>query len=455
MKKSILITVVLAMTLGLCACSSSEKADGLQVGFSKVNITPSTPQPLGGYGDDSQRISQEIMDEISATCIAVTSGEETVLMFTVDTLNANHEDAEEYRKVITEETGIPGEKIFIGATHCHSSPSDSGAYRTSLKQWLVDAAKGALADRSAATMQAATPTFEKMNFVRHYKMSDGSYAGSNFGSFTAGEIVGHAVEADTQAVLVKFDRADDKKDILMVNWQAHPDMSSDIGYYNLAPSFVGPLRNKVEEETGMLVAYFTGASGNLNPTSKIISENHNLGWRGYGEKMGELIAEATGDMQTIEGTAIRTARVMQEVSVDHSWDHMVPEANEVFMEWQNKGKAAGDLLGKQYDFSSVYQARAIRTRAGMPATQELEMNVFSIGGIGFTTGTYEMFTESSKYVKENSPFAVTFLIAGNSGYIPTKAAYDYRSYEADTGYFVQGTAEMLAEKYVQMLKEIS
>ena len=42
----------------------------------------------------------------------------------------------------------------------------------------------------------------------------------------------------------------------------------------------------------------------------------------------------------------------------------------------------------------------------------------------------------------------------NSGYIPTAAAYDYRSYEADTGTYAKGTAEKLADQYVAMLESI-
>lgn len=38
-----------------------------------------------------------------------------------------------------------------------------------------------------------------------------------------------------------------------------------------------------------------------------------------------------------------------------------------------QGKTAGDALGKTYDFTSVYQARAIISRAGMAATRDLEL----------------------------------------------------------------------------------
>ena len=55
---------------------------------------------------------------------------------------------------------------------------------------------------------------------------------------------------------------------------------------------------------------------------------------------------------------------------------------------------------------------------------------------------------------EHSPFDLTFIITGCSGYIPDPSAYVYRSYEADTGYYASGTGEKLAEEYVEMLKAV-
>ena len=108
----------------------------------------------------------------------------------------------------------------------------------------------------------------------------------------------------------------------------------------------------------------------------------------------------------------------------------------------------------QYGMSSVYHANAIRKRVKMGETETRELRAFRVGPIAFTSGTYEMFCDHAKYVKENSPFDITFVITGNSGYIPTEQAYDYGSYESHTGIFAKGTGEALAEAYVKLLNEI-
>ena len=470
MKKIIALFLALAMTFGLCACAGSGEtqetqgdaaaAGGLQIGYAKVNITPDFSVGMGGYSDAETRRSEGFVEYIYTTCIAATEGDETILVFTIDNCASAKNVADKIRNVVSPATGIPAEKIFVGATHAHSCPSlsTSDAEGAKYYQFFLDgcleAANKALADRAEASVLAATPKIEGMNFVRHYEMEDGTHAGSNFGDFTK-KIVGHSAEGDPNMVLVKFDYADEsKKDVLMVNWQAHPDSGSEIGYTLIAPSWVGPLRDALEKESGLRVAYFTGASGNQNKDSRIAEEMNNLNWREYGVKMGELAAAALDQLKPVEGTGIKTTGTMFEVEIDHSWDHMLKQANEVYDLWKSSGKSAGDALGKQYGFTSSYQARAIRSRASMSKTTQLEVNAFSIGGIGFTTGTYEMFSTHGLYVKEHSPFEITFIITGNSGYIPTPEAYDYRSYEADTGMYAKGTAEKLAENYVKMLNDV-
>ena len=60
----------------------------------------------------------------------------------------------------------------------------------------------------------------------------------------------------------------------------------------------------------------------------------------------------------------------------------------------------------------------------------------------------------SRSRKDRSPFEFTFLLTGNFTYIPSENGFKFRCYEADTGYYVKGTAEKLVDKYLQMLNEL-
>ena len=392
------------------------------------------------------------------TCIAMTDGEETVLLLTADLLGLNNALIDRIRTPVSLGTGVPRENIFVGATHTHSAPDFSidDAEQMKFMQLFYDAAnkasQEAMADLAPAQLQATTAEFPDMTFVRHYLMNDGTYYGSNFGSTKSG-FKEHATEKDAQMVLLKLDRQE-KQDILLMNWQAHPARASQIGYNLISADFVGVIRETLELETGMHFAYFTGASGNQNQDSLILSEKHGLTWREYGQRLAQYAKMAMANMKTYEVDGIKSVSEQYEAQIDHSWDYMIAEAFEVHNMWKFDGWDAAAAKCKEYDFSSVYQSRAIRQRASKPATERILVGAFRVGPIGFTSGTYEMFSDHSRYVKEHSPYEINFIVTGNAGYIPSAEAYDYRSYEADTGMYARGVGEDLAKEYVRLLESL-
>lgn len=432
---------------------------GLFAGFCKKDITPDYPTGLGGYGKADTRMVEAIAENIYATCIALSDGDETILVFTIDTCAMSQSSQNWLRSTLSAALSIPGEKMFFTATHCHSAPAFYGypnlqRYLNDLSRWLQEAAQEALLDRAPATVYAGKKQIPGMTFVRHYITENGTYAGSNFGTFKDNPAVAYAGKADEMLGLVEFRRELPKKSILMVNWQGHPDRAKQIGFSTLAPSYVGPLRDTLGLLSGCQVAYFTGADGNQNIDSKLEEDKHHLNWREYGVKMGTLIYDAYKELQPIEGSGIATTKSVYHAEVDHSWDHLVEESKKIQEIFHNDSRAAAGAEAAKYNMTSSYQARAIITRSGFGETLPVELFAFRVGGVGFTSCDYEMFSQSGTFIKENSPFPMTMILTGNHGYIPNLDAFNYRCYEADTGYFTPGIAERLAQAQVDLLTEL-
>jgi len=424
--KKILSLIFAFMLLGLVACGNSgasepEEYTGLQAGFGRADVSPLAPTGMDGYGDRETRLSGAILDPTYATCVALKQGDATFLLFTVDTLQCPDTTANTLRDSIKAELGIPAENVIIGATHTHSAPQWNG----STSSGCIQAAKDALADLAPATMSAATTELENMNFVRHYLMNDGTYYGSNFGSNISG-YKAHAVEVDNELTLLKLERTD-KKDILMVNWQAHPASAArQHDYTGVSADFICYARKKVETDGDVLLAYYTGPSGNVNPRSLIESENlaTSANYQGYGTSLGEKILEAMTLLQPVDGTGMKTASNKYVVEVDHSWDHMAAEASKVVGVWKSQSLEAGHKLAQEYGFSSAYHANAIINRSAYKGEQTKTLTALRVGNVAFIGNDYEMFCDHGEQVKNSSSYDITFVNNGCAGYIGKEAAYD-------------------------------
>ena len=469
MKKVLSLLLCTVMLLSLCACGpvapEGEETTGepvLQVGYARVDITPTSSVPMGGYGQSAKRMSEGVAYPLYATCIAFTYGEEKVLLFTQDLINSHWTGT--VRPFIQNATGVPFDRIMICATHTHHTP-DQGSSLSAIKNWqavyctaMVKAAVDALADCAPATLYGGKTKTDGLNFVRHYLLSDGTYGGDNFGDFKANTIVGHATEGDPQMIVLKADREGDKKDITIVNWQAHP-CKTEGGSANrlLSPDFIAPFRSYFEQETGMHFAYFTGAAGNQNTSTRIQSENNFLDFWGLGKALSDCAKEAVNNATKLEGTGIRSICEAHEYAMNHEGEDKIDKALEVVAYWNGTTTSEANVLARQYGFTSVYEASAIRSRPNRPASDTYELNAIYIGGMAFVTAPYEMFTNPALYVKENSPFDITMVFScsnGSLGYFPTQAAYDYRSYEGTTARFAKGCAEDSAEAMVKLLNSL-
>jgi hypothetical protein len=462
MKKLLSLTLAVVLLLSLCACAPEEAPKSqLQVGFGKVNVTPTYSVGLSGTGNANVRKSIGIITYIYFTCIAVSQGEDTILMITADTLAFTEEIIPTLRSAISEVTGVRHDYIFFGATHTHSSPSPyyrtpaEAKYKTEFIAAAVQSAKLAMADRAPATMSYAKFSIPGMSFIRHYIAEDGSYAGSNFGTQEL-EYVSHVYDADDQMIFLNFDR-EEKDDVLLANWAAHPAYPNDegLGYNMIAADFIEPFREKLGQYTGAKVAYFTGASGDVVPRSRVPSLYHGLNWKRYGDKLADLAFEHYNELKPVEDTQIRVVTQQVECTVDHELEHLLAQCEEIYDLYANKGSnAEAQSKALALGLSSRYQAGAILTRSEMGTTDPRELNAFRIGPVGFTTGTYEMASEHGMEVRAAAPFDAVFMITGNSGYIPREEAIDYHSYEGDTRRYTRETGDMLVAIYVEMLESI-
>lgn len=473
MMKRITSTLLsLLLLLSLCACAEGGQTattgsdEGtFRVGYGRVDITPyEEAVPLAGYGNTSTRMSTGCADRLYTTCIAFTDAEgETVLLYTNDLTSVGAVE-QDLREAVSEATGVPMDNILLAATHTHSAPDLGNTneasilrYRARLTEWATDAALKALEDRKPATMETAATATENLNFVRHYTVSDGGTVGENFGLLGDRTYVSHCHDADPTMQLLRFKR-EGGKDVVLLNWQVHPTRYGNTT--NASADFISPLRTRMEEKLDCHFAYFSGASGNLNPGSRITSE---LRTQEYNE-MGQFLAnDAIKALETAKPATVGDIHVTsREVTapVDKSEVGKMADATIIRDLWQstndlNKCMEEANKLGLN---SQWHASGVIKRCSQLGDTYSMKLYAFSIGDVAFVGAPYEMFDQNGVQIRDASPFSMTFIATlcnGSDGYVAAKECATHGCYGFDSRSFGNmGTAEELVAEYTDMLNTL-
>ena len=421
-------------------------------------------QILVGYGNPAVRISEMVRDALYATCVAFTDSEgNTALLFSTDAISTIMKLALPIRRELAQKYNIPVSAILIGATHSHSTPdmySESNPaileQQERYRQAIFAAAELAMADRKPAEIWSGYAQTERMNFIRHYRMSDGTFAGSNFGDWSSG-IVGHASEPDAKLQMVKFAR-EGGEDVLMMNWQAHPCFTGGMTAKQVSADYIGDVRKLLEEKTGGKFIFLQGAAGNHNGRSVRKSENRASDSETYAKLLGEYALYALDHMRPLAAGPVVSRERELRLELDHSDDHLVPEAEKIHKDWtEHYDREESNRKARAMGLNSIYAVGAVLRRSKAKDSELVDIHALRVGSLGFAGAPYEMFGINGQYIKERSPYVTTVVVSccnDARAYLASDYAFTHGCYEVDQRRYPRGTAENLAEQFVEMLKEM-
>jgi hypothetical protein len=396
---------------------------GFSAGFASVVINPEPGTSLGGWGGADKRLSGEILDDIMATCTALCDGENIFLLFSHDALYIRNTMTDFLTEKLMEEYGIPKENVVMNATHTHSAPilhwpmlPGMPKYMERFWSEVLRITHEAICDLSPTTLLAGQTETENMNYVRRYiNRKDGSYLG-NWPPYQEPAEARHETMPDTQMQVLRFVR-EEKKDIVLVNWQCHPcsaRVAAEKGTV-VTSDWIGPFRQRTREQLDVLFAYHQGAAGNLVSSTHILGEKSNTEYRRKGAELTMYLKRALGEAKPMKLAPFRAIR-----------RNHIAKLNEKHAKEDKE-------------------------------TEELYLSVLSIGDVAFATAPCELHDTCGKQVKEGSPFPMTFMCGYTNGcfsYIPARFAWDKGGYEVNSCMFVKGSGEKLAGELLDMLDEI-
>ena len=446
----------------------------IRVGFGAGDVTADWPIGLQGLGNEATRIATETISHIYIYCVAITDAKgETALIMSLDAGGGGfHADIFPH---IEEKFGIPRDHMILSALHQHSTPYGGERYEALLIKGGLEAVEQALGDRAPATVQVNTVTTEALSFVRQYIAKDpaGSIVGDNYND-PIGREYGykcHESDSDKEMRLVKFVR-EDRKPIIMVNFQAHPHMGAfGANITKQHADWPGIMRDLVADTLNAHCIYFSGAGGNLNSSSRIREENISRNWKHHGLRAADYVIRAEGSYRDVEAGELKFKTVTIPYEANHSEDCKLEHATYIH-ELRRRDFDRAKVEVKNFpELHSIYHATSIVNKAARGETRELTIGAITLGDVAFTFHPYEMFdtngmelragTEGNPNYKPDeqlsNPYPMTFLCTlgnGHLGYVPSLLGYTNGGYSTDIAYLAPGSGERLVADYLRILHDL-
>lgn len=239
-------SLCVALSLALLAPIHGETAP-LKAAANKIDITPSRPAFLAGYG--SNRKNTSVHDPIFAKCLVMESGDTRIAFVACDLIGFPRYIGEKIRKKVL---SVFPEHLYISATHSHSAPDTLGQWGPDIQTSGVDKVWWAetqdrivqLIEQTASQLRPATVRFA--NTLTVPKISKNirvpAILDTELGAM-------QVLDAKGEAVIATF-----------VNYSCHPEV---LNSHALSADFPGWLYKTVESNVGGICLYLNGAQGGM------------------------------------------------------------------------------------------------------------------------------------------------------------------------------------------------
>jgi hypothetical protein len=280
--------VVLAGLLATCT-SASVSSGAIRAGYAKTDITPHEPVFMGGY--DLRNAPTDGIhgnDKLYIRCLAFDDGSQKVLFIEGDVIGMHGHD--EFRKSISEATGLPAANILVGDVHNHAAPAPDpkGAdnWQRQYAAALVATARQALAGLQPVHIAAGQGRARiamnrrqvKTEDTDSYLTFDENNSSQSFGKYKTDRPVkvhefagitrlganpGGAIDDAVQ--LVRIDTADGHPLAVMIHYACH---GTSLGARNskISGEWMGRMEQYVEQQVpGAGAIFLQGAAGDINP----------------------------------------------------------------------------------------------------------------------------------------------------------------------------------------------
>jgi neutral ceramidase len=235
---------------------SDVEARHFKVGFAKLDITPTRPTPMWGYGARHAALSDGVRDPLYAKAVVIDVETDRLAIVGLD-LGRSPTDAMMVRIREAIKSSAKVNFLMISGSHTHHGPviellnepgkgqgtfDDAVAYSKELEEKIIQTIQAAAADVRPAKIGWGTKSVA-MNRNRHSKLEP--------------------KPVDTELGVIRIDDLEGKPIAVVVNYAAHPTMR-DGADLRFSADWPGAMMTAVEETLQTNCLFMQGASGDLS-----------------------------------------------------------------------------------------------------------------------------------------------------------------------------------------------
>jgi hypothetical protein len=424
----------------------------LEVGASKVRITPPIGVPMDGYSA-RDKPCEGVHDHIYARCLVINDGERSLALASLDILYITGKITEKVRETVSKETGIPKESVSVIAVHNHSGPSIVGFHTTQQMGFLNEYL-------SLLPGLISSGIIKAFNSRRRAKVGYGK-----------GEVKGWSInrrrpldgKVDNETIVVGFEDEKGRLVSALVNYTCHAVVLG-ANNFMISGDYPGYVSRTVEKVEGGICLFLNGAFGNINPlTPKTHIErvyDRTVGGFDDAIRMGRVIG---GEALKILNSAVcrndlTLALANRRVKLKL---RSIPEtSNEEIAALEAKLKEVSGREANNIKFKLLTARYSNFIRNYYPSGfADVEVQGFRIGNFIAVLLPGEDFVELGLMIKSYSKDNVTMVIGCANellGYVPTEEAFNEGGYEVNLPVCILGrdAGKLLVEAACRVIDDL-
>jgi len=434
-------TPILQPSIGTTGSNEFKEIPMLTAGVARTCLTPFWGVELTGWGYYIERKWQRIHDDLHATALVVDDGQRQVALVTLDLMVIDERFARMTRERIQQETDLAADAILLTCSHSHNAPAAGG---------LLGVGQCDPAYEDWASRQAATAVVMAWRNRRPARLATGrdQMAGHTFNRTRSNGLV------DANVTVLRVDSIDDRPLAVVVNFGAHPTVSTQWRPYDVSRDLPGDVCDRIERAIPNVMAlYVQGACGDVNFLPEYVNEvrHHEPAHRLAETALSCAASARPSQSMTVNSASeianLPTRRWLRE-EIDHDRDEAQRRlASDDVTGWRDTiGRSMTNRPDDMVTRHGGNERKAVRAMARFhiewtdrilldwdtrPETLQTEVQALRIGDLTIVANSSEFFTSFALDVRQRANVPEIMLACysnGRIGYLPDDHDIKARSY---------------------------